>query len=192
MKKVLCICGSPRKDGNSQAIAQRIMDVASSLGAETETVRLYDLNFKGCVACMACKTGAEECAHQDDLTPVLKKVREADILLLASPVYFAQVSGEFKSFMDRMYSMIKPNFHSVPDPSRLAPGKKCVMILTQGNPDESLFADVYETYAMGLGPGFLGFEMHLLRGCGLGPCGAAGQNAELMAKAEALGRELMG
>jgi len=192
MKKIVCISGSPRKDSNSLAIAQRVMDAAGELGAESQTFRLFDIAFDDCIACMGCKTGAEECVHQDGLTPVLEAVREADILILASPIYFAQVTGKLKCFLDRMYSFIKPNFHAIPDPSRLAPGKKCVMILTQGNPDRELFAGVFDTYAHGLGPHFIGYEMHLLRGLGLGVGGAARGDAELMAKAEALGRQLVG
>ena len=69
MKKIVCISGSPRKDSNSLAIAQRVMDAAGELGAESQTFRLFDIAFDDCVACMGCKTGAEEFVHQDGATP---------------------------------------------------------------------------------------------------------------------------
>jgi multimeric flavodoxin WrbA len=75
-------------------------------GAETELIHLYDLNYKGCISCFACKTKGGEsygrCAVKDGLTPVFKKVEEADDIILGSPVYFGTISGEMRSFMERL------------------------------------------------------------------------------------------
>ena len=82
------------------------MKGAASQGAETELIHLYDLNFKGCISCFECKTiGGKSygrCAVQDDLTPILQRVEEADALILGSPIYFGTVSGEMHSFMERL------------------------------------------------------------------------------------------
>lgn len=80
---------------------------AGAQGAKTELVHLYDYNYKGCISCFACKkkTGKSygKCAVKDGLTPVLKKVGEANVIILGSPIYFGSVTGEMRSFLERMF-----------------------------------------------------------------------------------------
>lgn len=144
--KIVCLLGSPRESGNSATVAARLMDKAQELGAEVETIYLNGLDYRGCQACYACKNGADECVMQDDLTSVLKKVRDADALVLASPVYYGDVSAQLKTFIDRTFSYLKPQYYARPDCSRLEPGKGFAMILIQGAVDESRFADVFSRY----------------------------------------------
>jgi multimeric flavodoxin WrbA len=104
--KVIAVNGSPRKKWNTTTLLEKVLEGAASLGAETELIHLYDLNFKGCVSCFACKTKGGKsygrCAVQDDLTPILKKTGEADAFILGSPIYFGTVTGEMRSFMERL------------------------------------------------------------------------------------------
>jgi len=104
--KVIAVNGSPRKNWNTATLLQKALDGAASQGAETEIFHLYELNYKGCVSCFACKTGNGQsygvCAVKDDLTSILKKVEEADAIILGSPIYFGTVTGEMKSFMERL------------------------------------------------------------------------------------------
>jgi multimeric flavodoxin WrbA len=104
--KVIAFNGSPRKDWNTATLLEKALEGAASEGAETELIHLYDLNFKGCKSCFACKTrGGEsygQCAEKDDLAPILKKIQEADAIILGSPIYFGTVSGEMRSFMERL------------------------------------------------------------------------------------------
>lgn len=104
--KVLAINGSPRKKWNTAMLLEKSLDGAESEGAETELVHLYDLDFKGCTSCFACKLkgGASygKCAGNDALTPVLEKIAEIDALILGSPFYFGTVTGEMRSFMERL------------------------------------------------------------------------------------------
>ncbi len=103
---VIAINGSPRKKWNTATLLENALEGASSQGAETEMFHLYDYDFKGCMSCFACKTkdgkSYGQCALKDDLTPVLEKINDADAVILGSPVYFSSVSGEMKSFMERM------------------------------------------------------------------------------------------
>jgi len=103
---VLAINGSPRKKWNTATLLEKTLEGAASLGAETELVHLYDLNFKGCTSCFACKMKGGKsygkCAMNDGLTPVLEKVAHADALILGSPIYFGTVTGEMRSFMERL------------------------------------------------------------------------------------------
>ncbi len=104
--KAIGINGSPRKNWNTATLLEHALEGAASQGVDTELIHLYDLDYKGCISCFACKTiGGKsygECAVQDGLAPLLQKVRETDILVLASPIYFGEVTGEMRSFMERL------------------------------------------------------------------------------------------
>ncbi|HPI98320.1 MAG TPA: flavodoxin family protein [Synergistales bacterium] len=105
--KIMAINGSPRKNGNTAALLEKALEGAASLGADTEMIHLYDLDFKGCTSCFACKLkngpSYGRCAMEDDLTPVLEKIGTCHALVLGSPVYFGDVTGEMRSFMERLF-----------------------------------------------------------------------------------------
>src|SRR5665647_2434162 len=104
--KIMAVNGSPRKTWNTATLLKKALKGAASQGAETEFFHLYDLNYKGCISCFACKTRGGKsygrCAVKDDLTPVLKKVEEADSIIFGSPIYFGTATGEMRSFMERL------------------------------------------------------------------------------------------
>jgi multimeric flavodoxin WrbA len=104
--KVMALNGSPRKKWNTATLLNKALEGAASRGAETELIHLYDLDYKGCISCFACKTiGGKSygrCAVQDDLTAVFSRVEQADAVILGSPMYWGDVSGEMKSFMERL------------------------------------------------------------------------------------------
>jgi multimeric flavodoxin WrbA len=120
--KVMAFNGSPRKKWNTATLLEKALEGAASQEAETELIHLYDLDFKGCISCFACKTKGGEsygrCAVQDDLTPVFSKIEEADAIILGSPIYFGTVSGEMKSFMERL---LFPNLTYTDPPGSLFP-----------------------------------------------------------------------
>ncbi len=104
--KAMAFNGSPRKKWNTATLLAKALEGAASQGAETELIHLYDLNFKGCQSCFACKTKGGKsygrCIVGDDLTPILEKVEQVDVLILGSPFYLATVTGEMRSFMERL------------------------------------------------------------------------------------------
>ena len=122
--KLIAINGSPRKTWNTATLLQKAAEGAASQGAQTELIHLYDLTFKGCVSCFACKTkgGASygHCAVKDDLTPIFEKVLETDILILGSPIYFGSVTGEMQSFLERLQF---PFLTYTDPPESIFPGK---------------------------------------------------------------------
>lgn len=136
--KILCLLGSPRRDGNSTRIAKRFINTAEDLKADVTIYELNLLKFRGCQGCMSCKTTLEVCALKDDLTPVLKAIREkgADIYLLSLPVYSGELPGQVKCFMDRCYSFLVRGYVGT-HVSRVVPGKKGVLIITQGGPEHA-------------------------------------------------------
>jgi multimeric flavodoxin WrbA len=103
--KVIAINGSPRKKWNTATLLEKALEGAASEGAETEIIHLYDLNFKGCISCFACKLkdgkSYGKCAVEDDLTPVLEKLENTDAVILGSPIYLGNSTGEMRSFMER-------------------------------------------------------------------------------------------
>jgi multimeric flavodoxin WrbA len=104
--KVIAVNGSPRKAWNTATMLEKALEGAASQGAETELIHLYDLDFKGCISCFACKKRGGKsygrCSVKDDLTPVYAEITEADALILGSPIYFGEVSGALRSFMERL------------------------------------------------------------------------------------------
>ncbi len=85
--KALAISGSPRTDGNTMLIARHTLNSLSEEGVETQLISLSGLSILGCTACMACLKD-ERCIIEDDLMPLYHKIREADCVILATPVYF--------------------------------------------------------------------------------------------------------
>lgn len=103
---VIGINGSPRKKWNTATLVAKALEGAAAQGATTELFHLYDLNFKGCISCFACKTRGGRsygtCVLSDDLAPVLEKIAAADALVIGSPIYFGAVTGETRSFIERL------------------------------------------------------------------------------------------
>ncbi len=104
--RVLAINASPRKNANTATLLEHALQGALSQGAQGELVHLYDLVFKGCVSCFACKRKGNACnglcAVQDSLTDVLRAALGSDVLLMGTPIYFGDVTGGLRSFLERL------------------------------------------------------------------------------------------
>lgn len=99
-KSVLVILGSPRKNGNSEVICNSFLQGAENAGHNTEKVFLQEKEIHTCRACYACRrTG--KCIIDDDMNELLYKMIKADVIILATPVYFYSVSGQLKTVIDR-------------------------------------------------------------------------------------------
>lgn len=187
--KIVCLLGSPREKGNSAIAANRFCDTADKLGAQVQTFALNELEYRGCQGCMACKTKLDQCALEDDLAEVLEAVRETDVLVLASPVYYGDVSSQLKGFIDRSYSYLASDYLTNPKPCRLSAGKKLVFVLMQGNPDEGNFADIFQRYDYFFK--WYGFaESHLIRACGVREAGEVEKREDVMRLAEATAEKI--
>jgi multimeric flavodoxin WrbA len=187
--KIVTLLGSPRTSGISTTIANRLTTTAAGLGAETKTFELNRLTYRGCQGCYACKTTLDHCVLDDDLAEVLQAAAAADALVLATPVYYGDVTGQLKCFIDRTFSWLKPDYVGNPQPSRLTPGKTLVFVMSQGNPDDNLFADVYPRYSKFFA--WLGFtESRLVRACGRGPATVDAAPEAALKIAEETAREI--
>lgn len=188
--KLICLLGSPRRNGNSATLAEHVVQEARQLGAETELIYLNGLRYQGCQGCYACKNGLERCVLDDDLAPVLEKVRDADALLLASPVYYGDITAQLKGFIDRTFSYLVPDYYANPQPGRLVPGKRFAMVLSQGHPDETRFADVFPRYDFFFK--WYGFvDGKLIRGCGLSERSSVTKRTPLLDQAREMANKLV-
>ena len=98
--KAIGIVGSPRKNGNTEILTQHTLKAIAEEGLDTELVRLAGLDIRPCDACMVCRKG-EPCPIDDDLLPIYSKMKEADAIILASPVYFGSATALIKALMER-------------------------------------------------------------------------------------------
>jgi multimeric flavodoxin WrbA len=138
---------------------------------------------------MACKTELERCVLEDDLTEVLDAVRETDVLIMATPIYYAEISSQLKGFIDRTFSYLVPDYVGNPNPSRLSPGKRLVFIQTQGQPDENMYADVFPRYDYYFK--WYGFDdSHLIRACGVRDEGDVEAREDVLKLAEETAQKL--
>lgn len=109
-KKILVISGSPVKNGNTATLINWVAAGARAKGAQVEIIRAAFLKYKtnGCLSCRRCqKTAVYECVINDDAKQVLVKMNEAEVIVMATPLYFYGPSAQLKLVMDRMFSLFK-------------------------------------------------------------------------------------
>lgn len=144
--KAIAVNGSPRKNWNTGTLLKKALEGAQSEGADTEIYHLYDYSFKGCNSCFACKIRGGKsygkCAVKDDIAPVYEMILEADLLLLGSPIYFSDITGAMRSFIERLlfpylaYSEPRKNLF----PHKISVG----LIYTMNCPEKFIFQFGYD------------------------------------------------
>jgi multimeric flavodoxin WrbA len=137
---VIAVNGSPRKDWNTATLLKNALEGAESVGAQTKLVHLYDLTYTGCTSCFSCKRKGNAskglCAVRDDLREVLREVLQSDVLLIGSPIYFGDVTGETRSFLERL---LFPNIsYDEFGRSDFAGQVSCGLIFTMNCPEQFL------------------------------------------------------
>lgn len=138
--KVIGINGSPRKKWHSSQLLDHALEGARAAGAEVERIDLFDLDFRGCISCFACKRlggpSYTKCAQRDELTPVLEKILAADALIVAAPIYYGEVPGAVRSFYERL--LFPPNHYTGGAPDE-GYGRRirCGLIYTMGVADQA-------------------------------------------------------
>lgn len=140
MKKIIIIDGGPRRGMNTAQMLQHFAEGAQSVSddVEVKTVRLYDMDFKGCMSCMVCKIKGKAsniCKFKDALTPVLEEIAQADGLVLGSPIYFGDVTGKMRIFLERLaFPWLSYNDYSMTAPK---PMPVVLMETMNGTPDRN-------------------------------------------------------
>lgn len=184
MKKVIALIGSPRKDGNTSSIVEEVVRGAKEAGAETKVYNLNEMNIKPCQSCFHCR-GGEGCSITDDMLSIYDDLKEAEAVVIGSPIYFGQVTAQTKLLMDRLYPIIdspfKPRFGN----------KKAVVVYSLGNDKAEMFKQYldYNTYVIG-SFGLNVIDTILTLGA-IDPTTAINDET-LMVKAFEIGKELVG
>ena len=121
----MIVDGGPRKTFNTASMLQKFAEGAMSVSEQIEvkTVRLYGMNYKGCMSCMACKIkgkASNVCKFKDALTHILEEIAQADGLVLGSPIYFGDVTAQMRAFLERLaFPWLSYNDYSMTAPKRM-------------------------------------------------------------------------
>ena len=165
--QVCILMGSPRKKGNTQALLAPFREELERLGAETETVWLYDLDIRPCIACRACQRDwtVFGCSQRDDVQGIFDKLLACDLIVLATPIYSWYCTPPMKALLDRLvYGMNK--YYGADKGPALWAGKPLALLMTCGYPPErgsDLFEEGVRRYCRHSRLRFLGShgERHL-------------------------------
>lgn len=143
-KQTYIINGSPRKNWNTYKLCKSFAQGAIDSGGSAEIINLYDIDFKGCRACSACKLKNGKhygvCSYPDELKEILNKISLADGICFATPIYFGDISGVMKMFIERLiYPFVKFDEQYTPMP----PKKLKTAVIYTMNVDEKTFLEQY-------------------------------------------------
>ncbi len=127
-KHILILKGSPREKGNSSFLADQVADGARAAGAEVESFYLHGMDIRPCDACDACQGTDDDCIIEDDMQTLYPKLRSADAIVIASPVYWFTMSAQTKLCIDRWYALEGPQGNALA-------GKQIGIVLTYGDTD---------------------------------------------------------
>ena len=122
-KNIVILTGSPRKDANSDRLAAAFAKGAESAGHTTTLFRTAGMKIGGCLGCGYCFEHPGECVQKDDMQEILQALKDAEVLILASPVYFWGVTAQLKLAIDRTYALLRAK----------APIKRAALLLTCGS-----------------------------------------------------------
>ncbi|EKQ56156.1 MULTISPECIES: flavodoxin family protein [unclassified Clostridium] len=150
MSKVVIFKGSPRKNGYTAKLLEQVAKGAKSKGAEIMEFDLNDPGIRGCQGCGYCRTH-DGCAVNDYLQPMYEAIKAADAIVFGSPIYYYQITGQARVWLDRTFPMIEEGQGHIFTPRH--PGKKLITIFAQGNPDPKIgeggikfVHDIFELY----------------------------------------------
>ena len=151
--KIIAINVSPRKNWNTARLLEAALEGAEANGAEIKLYHLYDYDFKGCRSCFACKRIGSpfygKCALKDELTPILEEIKAADGLILGTPIYFGAATGEFRSFLERLFF---PNYaYDVAKPSLWGKITPNAVIYTMGMKKPDAYSESFKITANTMG-----------------------------------------
>lgn len=184
MSKLIAFVGSPRKEANIYTLVNRMVEGAKDNGLETKIYYLNELNIRPCQSCMYCRQPeSERCIINDDLKDFYSEIKDAEYLILASPVYIHQISGLLKNAIDRFYPLTdhkhRPRFGI----------KKAIFIYSQAAPIPLIFNRYFRYFekslkAMGIKP----YKRLVMKGAFVKD--AASKNQKMLDKAYKIGNSL--
>jgi multimeric flavodoxin WrbA len=183
-RKILAVLSSPRKKGNSNTLARQIIKGAEAAGANVEAVYLHGMDISPCNACYACqKKDSQGCAIDDEMQTIYPKLIECDTWLIASPVYWFNMSAQTKLFMDRCFALLA--YANNP-----FAGKRIGVAMSYGDTDPFNSGCINALRSFQDAFHYAGAEIvGMVYGSAEAP-GEIQSNADLMQRAERLGKKL--
>ena len=139
--KIVGFSGSSHENGNTAWTVKQILKGANEVGVETLLFSASEINIKPCRGCFSCKNSDSVCVIKDDMQNIYAKLRDADALVFASPIYLGQMTGQAKLFLDRLFPTNSPKFSPF---YKEQIKKKLLLVFTQGNPDKEKFQTYIE------------------------------------------------
>ncbi|MBO7366436.1 MAG: flavodoxin family protein [Bacteroidales bacterium] len=130
--RILILNGSPRKKGLVSQMLGIMKEEAERKGNEVELIAANDLQVKPCIGCMVCRTKSACALPEDDSQRVLKKLQEADAVIIGAPCYWGNIPGQLKLLFDRMVYGLMRDTPRFPEP--LMKGKKAILVSTSTTP----------------------------------------------------------
>lgn len=124
-KKILVILGSPRKNGNTEILANSFIAGAEAMGNQIQKISLQGMKINGCFGCDYCSRNDGKCVQKDDMNILYDKLAWADIVVFASPLYFFGISAQLKTVVDRLYASLTKPF----------PVQQGILLLAYGSQD---------------------------------------------------------
>ncbi len=179
--KVTAIVGSPRRKGNSAKLVEEILEGAKERGAEVSIHYLGEKTIKPCIGCYSCEKSKTCVIKDDDMQGIYPDMESADAYVFASPVYFDQVSGQFKTFIDRIF----PYYWDKPLKNR-----KAVFAMVYEDVRADLYDEIFDWFRKMMAPchGIKVVESIKVHGVNKNP---VSEDSELLAKARDIGRNLV-
>ena len=185
-KKILLVMGSPRKEGNSATLAKQVAAGAEAGGAEVESFTLHGMNIQPCTACNACREEKSKgCVIDDDMEVLYSKLRQADALVISSPIYWFTVSAQTKLFMDRWYALGGPG-----EEYAAFAGKRIGIVLTYADVDPFTSGAVNALRTFQDAFNYVGAEIVGMVYGSASEAGEIARNRDLMGEAYELGKKL--
>lgn len=167
MKKILVILGGGRANGNTNQLVDAFIHGARDAGHEVEEISLLKTQVQGCLGCNACRYG-KPCIQKDDFNALVPKIKEADLLVFASPLLFWTISSKLKAFIERFYCLAQEDAHPPYGRYEKYPVKDAALLMTSAD-------DLFWTYEQAIAYyrftiiNYIGFQdkgMLLAGGCG--------------------------
>lgn len=167
MKNILVIQGGGRPRGNTAQLVESFVKGATEAGHQAEIVSLIKNEVKGCLGCNACRYG-KPCIQKDSFNGLVPKIKEADLIVFASPLYFWTVSARIKAFIERFYCIAEEDENPPFGRYEKYPVKDCALLMTAADNFFWTFEQAVSYYQFAL-VNYIGFHdkgMLLAGGCG--------------------------
>ncbi len=167
MKKILIIQGGGRPNGNTAQLVKAFAEGAVDAGHSVEIISLIKNEVKGCLGCNACRYG-KPCVQKDSFNEIVPKIKNADLLVFASPLYFWTISSRIKAFIERFYCIAEEDNDPPLGRYEKYPEKDCALLMTAADDFFWTFEQAVSYYRFTL-VNYIGFHdrgMLLAGGCG--------------------------